>query len=493
MNRRQFIKSTSAGLVSLSLTGCCLGPGNRSNNAAKPNFVIIFTDDQGYADVGCYGAEGFQTPNLDQMAQEGMRFTDFNVSQAVCSASRASLLTGCYANRIGMSGALMPWHTTGLNPEEQTIAEILRPAGYTSGIVGKWHLGHHREFLPLQHGFDEYFGLPYSNDMWPVDYDGVPVSEEKEDPSTHWKSKYPQLPLMDGNEKVDEIRTLADQGTLTTRYTERAIKFIEKNKERPFFLYMAHSMPHVPLGVSDKFKGKSQQGLYGDVMMEIDWSVGQILAALKANGLDDNTLVIFASDNGPWLNYGDHAGSAKPLREGKGAMWEGGARVPCIMRWPGKMKEGSVCTQMAATIDILPTIAALAKARLPKNKIDGVDIRPLLAGDENANPRTEYYYYYGDDLCAVRQGRWKLVLPHTYRSYEGLVVGKDGWPGYTMQRETSLALYDLQTDVSESRNLAAGHPEIVAQLEPLVERARHELGDALTHRKGTEVRYCVTC
>ena len=292
---------------------------------SPPNIIIIFTDDQGYADLGTYGAVGFETPNLDQLAKEGIRFKDFQVSQAVCSASRASLLTGSYSQRIGVRGAYNHTARVGLNPDEVTIAEILKSIGYSTAIFGKWHLGHHKKFLPLQQGFDEYMGIPYSNDMWPVDYDGTPVAG-----TDHRKNFYPQLPLMEGNEQIEEIRELADQDHLTKRYTYRAIDFIERNKDNPFFLYLPHSMPHVPLGVSDEFKGKSEQGMYGDVIMEIDWSVGEIINALNKNNLDQNTLVIFTSDNGPWLNYGNHAGSAFPLREGKGTMWEGGSRVPCI-------------------------------------------------------------------------------------------------------------------------------------------------------------------
>ena len=310
-------------LILLLFLGCI------NDKSTKPNIIIIFTDDQGYADLGSYGAVGFETPNIDQLAQEGIRFTDFQVSQAVCSASRAALLTGAYSERVSVRGAYNHTSRIGLNPNETTIAEILKPLGYATSIVGKWHLGHHEMFLPLQQGFDEYMGIPYSNDMWPVDYDGTPIAN-----TDHPLSFYPQLPFYEGNNKVEEIHTLSDQNELTKRYTERAVDFINRNKNKPFFLYLPHSMPHVPLGVSSEFKGKSKQGMYGDVMMEIDWSVGQIMKALSENDLDDNTLVIFTSDNGPWLNYGNHAGSVGNLREGKGTMWEGGSRVPCIIRWP---------------------------------------------------------------------------------------------------------------------------------------------------------------
>ncbi len=261
-----------------------------------PNVVIIFTDDQGYADVGCYGAAGFETPNLDKLATEGMRFTDFYASQAVCSASRSSLLTGCYAERVGIDGALMPNSKKGLNPDEETIADLLKKKGYATAIFGKWHLGNDTAFLPYQQGFDEYYGLPYSNDMWPVKYDGTPDTSAR-------KRNYPKLYLIDGKDKVEEIATLEDQSTLTTRYTEKAVDFIDRNKDSRFFLYVPHSMPHVPIAVSDKFKGKSENGLYGDVIMEIDWSVGQIMKALKDAGIEDNTIVIFTTDNGTANGY----------------------------------------------------------------------------------------------------------------------------------------------------------------------------------------------
>lgn len=452
-----------------------------------PNVVIIFTDDQGYADVGCYGAKGFTTPNLDRMAEEGMRFTSFYVSQAVCSASRASLLTGCYAERVSIRGALSPWSENGLHPDEETIAELLKKKGYTTAIFGKWHLGHHKEFLPLQHGFDEYFGLPYSNDMWPVDYSGRPLTDG--DPGEKAvKLFYPVLSLIDGNEKAAEILNLDDQATLTTLYTERAVHFIDINKDRPFFLYVPHSMAHVPLGVSDKFKGESQQGMYGDVIMEIDWSVGEILKALKRYDLEEDTLVIFTSDNGPWLNYGDHAGSAYPLREAKGTAWEGGVRVPCIMRWPGGIPAGTICDKIASTIDILPTLAAIVGAPLPNNEIDGVNILPLMKGAENANPRDHYFFYYGKALRAVRKGRWKLYFPHGFNSYSGVVPGTDGYPGPYNFAQTGLELYDLERDVGETLDVAAQNPDIVKELQALAEKAREDLGDSLTERIGKKVR-----
>ena len=475
-NRRDFLKAAAVGVSALTFPQL-LG---RAGSVAAPNIVIIFTDDQGYADIGCYGAKNFDTPNLDRMAEEGVRFTNFYVSQAVCSASRASLLTGCYNGRVGIQGALMPRSNIGLHPDEETIASMLKKRGYATGIFGKWHLGHHREFLPLQHGFDEYFGLPYSNDMWPYHYDGTPDEGAK--------GRYPPLPLLEGNEKVEEVTTLADQARLTTRYTERAVAFIKKHKHTPFFLYLPHSMPHTPLGVSETYHGKSRQGLYGDVMMEIDWSVGMVLKTIDTCGLDEKTLVIFASDNGPWLSFGTHAGSAVPLREGKGTMWEGGARVPCIMRWPGRIPAGSTCNNIAATIDILPTIAAVTAAALPQKRIDGVNILPLIEGEPDVDPRKSYYFFYGEQLHAVRQGRWKLHLPHAYDSIAGGTVGEHGNPGHYHKAQTGLALYDLATDPGETIDVIQAHPDVVSELELLAEVARADLGDSLTDRIGGGIR-----
>ncbi|MGD9346241.1 MAG: sulfatase-like hydrolase/transferase [Candidatus Aminicenantes bacterium] len=464
-----------------------INTGCKKETERLPNVVIIFTDDQGYADVGCYGAKEFTTPNLDRMAEEGMRFTSFYVSQAVCSASRASLLTGCYAERVSIRGALMPWSENGLHPDEMTIAELLKEKGYATAIFGKWHLGHHKEFLPPQHGFDEYFGLPYSNDMWPVDYDGRPLTEKNpgENPV---KLFYPVLSLIEGNDKAADILTLDDQATLTTLYTERAVRFIDTHKDQPFFLYVPHSMAHVPLGVSDKFKGKSNQGMYGDVMMEIDWSVGEILKAINRYDLEEDTLIIFASDNGPWLNFGNHAGSAYPLREAKGTAWEGGVRVPCIMRWPGRIPAGAICDKMAATIDVLPTLAAIIGAPLPENTIDGVNILPLLEATESAAPRDHFFFYYGRALRAVRKGQWKLYFPHGFNSYSDVVSGSDGYPGPYNYAQTGLELYDLEKDISETVDVADQFPDIIKELQALADSARDDLGDSLTGRIGKNVR-----
>jgi len=458
-----------------------------SDKKKLPNVVIIFIDDMGYADVSCFGATGYKTPNIDKMAAEGMRFTNFYASTGVCSASRASLLTGCYCDRVSVRSAYNPKSKEGLNPDETTIAEMLKPLGYRTAIFGKWHLGDDKKFLPLQQGFDEYFGIPYSSDMWPVDYDGVPV-RDKEHPANPFKINFPPLPLIEGNEKIKEIWTLEEQALLTKQYTEKAVDFINRNKNNPFFLYVPHSMVHVPLAVSDNFKGKSGQGLFGDVVMEIDWSVGEILKALKNNGIDNNTLVIFTSDNGPWLNYGNHAGSAKPLREGKGTVWEGGHREPCVMWWPGKIATGKTIDKLASTIDILPTISEITGAKLPEKKIDGVSFLPILKG-EDVTTRDEFWCYYGGGLRAIRKGDWKLYFPQTYRSYVGVEPGKDGYPGpYAKGVLDKVVLYNLKDDISETTDVSDQYPEIVEQLMKIGDRARKELGDNITKIKGEEVR-----
>lgn len=466
-------------LLILSFCSC-----QQQNTNRLPNIVIIFIDDQGYGDLGRYGAIDYTTPNIDELADEGMMFTNFYAAQAVCSASRAGLMTGCYPNRIGIHGALAPWSRIALNAGEVTIAEMLKQKGYKTGMAGKWHLGDEMPYLPLQNGFDEYLGLPYSNDMWPVDYDGTPITD-----TSVWKSHYPPLPLIKGNEKIREIRTLDDQDELTTIYTEFATDFIKRNRDDPFFLYLAHSMCHVPLGVSDKFRGKSRQGMFGDVIEELDWSVGEVMKTLKDNGLEDNTFVIYTSDNGPWINFGNHAGSTGGLREGKGTSFEGGQREPCIMRWPGTIPVGKICNNLASTIDILPTLAEITGAGLPDHKIDGVSILPLLRGVKDANPRDHFYYYYQlNALEAVRKGHWKLVLPHPSRSYEGVLPGKDGYPGEYNHIDVPLALYDLRRDPGERYDVKEQNPEIVQELQDLADQARQDLGDDLTNTPPTNNR-----
>ena len=426
-----------------------------------PNIVIMFMDDMGYADIGPFGAKAYPTPHLDKMALEGRKFTDFYVTQAVCSASRAGLLTGCYNVRIGINGALGPNSKHGLNPDEVTIAEICKQKGYATACYGKWHLGHHKKFLPMQHGFDDYFGLPYSNDMWPY-HPGVlhlPMEERLK--------KWPHLPLINENKVINPKVSGRDQEELTTQYTERAVSFIEKNKDNPFFVYIPHSMVHVPLYVSDKFKGKSGVGLFGDVMMEVDWSVGQIMHTLRKLDIDEKTLFLFTSDNGPWLNYGDHAGSAAPLREGKGTMFDGGCREPTLAWWPGTIPANSACKEPAMTIDILPTIAHLIGAKLPKHIVDGKNIWPLFVQDEAKSPHEAYYFYYGNQLQAVRQGKWKLHFPHGYRTMAGRPDGTGGIPTNYSQAKIELSLFDLKSDIGESKNLSKENPEIVKKLQLL--------------------------
>ncbi len=440
-----------------------------------PNIVLIFTDDQGYRDVGVFGANDIATPHLDQMATDGIKLTNYYAAQAVCSASRAGILTGCYPNRIGIHSAMMPNSKKGLHPSETTLAEMLQNQGYRTGIFGKWHLGDHPDFLPTKNGFDEWFGIPYSNDMWPLHPLQGPVFD------------FGPLPLYE-NEMV--IDTLTDQSQLTTQITERGIDFIHRHKDKPFFLYVPHPQPHVPLFVSDKFKGKSDRGLYGDVIMEIDWSVGQILDALKVDGLEDNTLVMFTSDNGPWLAYGNHAGSALPFREGKGTAWEGGQREPFIARYPNKLPKGITLDVPVMAIDILPTIAEITDATLPEKTIDGKSVWKVFTGESDESPQEAYFFYYRvNELFGVRYGKWKLYFPHTYRSMNGQEPGKDGLPGeYKMIDLEAIELYDLEADKSETNNVAEEHPEVVEKIKLLANTMRSRLGDSLLGLEGAETR-----
>jgi arylsulfatase A-like enzyme len=454
-----------------------------ADSARRPNVVLILADDLGYADVGVYGAKGFATPNLDRLAREGMRFTDFHVAQPVCSASRAAIMTGCYPNRIGIEGAMEPWYKFGIHERELTLPQMFKQKGYATGMVGKWHLGTPTEFLPTHRGFDEWFGLPYSNDQWPL---------HPEKPG-----KFPPLPLYDGDTVIDPDVTHRDMEQLTRQYTERAVGFIERSKDKPFFLYFAHVMPHVPLAVSEAFRGTSPRGLYGDAVAEIDWSTGEILAALEKHGLEKDTLVMFTSDNGPWLVYGNHGGSATPFREGKTTTWEGGTRVPFIARWPGHVPAGRECKELACAIDLLPTLAERIDAKLPEHKLDGLDIWSLFAGQEDArNPHDVYFFYgvpfgswSGAELESVRTREWKLIVPHGYRTLGGHKPGMDGWPGeYLRQPITEPELYDMRSDIKETRNVAAEHPDIVKRLLELAEQCRAELGDTSLGRTGAGVR-----
>ncbi|MCE7064993.1 sulfatase [Dyadobacter sp. CY326] len=443
----------------------------------KPNVVLFFIDDLGYGDLTVTGALGYKTPNIDKLAAEGTRFTNFLAAQAVCSASRAALLTGCYPNRVGVYGAFGPKQGLGLNPKEETIAELLKANGYATGIFGKWHLGSDSIFLPLKQGFDEYYGVPYSHDMWPLH----PWQKQAQYPPLHW---------IDGNKPAKEIKDLSDASELTPTITAKAVSFIKRNKKNPFFLYVPHPMPHVPLAASANFKGKSERGIFGDVLTELDWSVGQIMKELKAQGLDDNTIVIFTSDNGPWLNYGDHAGSSGGFREGKGTSYEGGQRVAAMIRWPGVVPAGRVSNRLLSNIDILPTLAKLTGSKLPKEQIDGIDFVDLLKGDDTRKPRENFLYYYRkNSLEAVRKDDWKLVFSHPGRTYEGQVPGKDGQPGPAPEDHAiPLALYNLERDPGERYDVYAQYPEIVAQLEKIAEAAREDLGDDLQQRTGKHVR-----
>lgn len=457
-----------------------------------PSIVLIVADDLGYGDLGCFGSKTCKTPSLDHMAAEGMKFTSFYVAQAVCSASRAAFMTGCYANRVGLFGALNHSSREGIHPVETLIPEICKERSYATAIFGKWHLGQPALFNPLRHGFDEFLGIPYSND----------------NSKFHLSVKnMPPLPLMEGGRVVEED---PDQSQFTRRFTERAVAFVEKNKERPFFLYVPHVMPHVPIFASEPFKGKSGASLYADVVQELDWSVGEVLAALKRCGIDNKTLVIFFSDNGPFLSYGNHAGSAGALREGKLTTFEGGVRVPCIMRWPGTIPASRECSAPVMAIDLLPTIAEVIGGPHPKQKIDGRSLRALLAGAAAAqSPHEALFFYAGAELQSARMGRWKYHFAHRYITVDG-EPGRDGKPaafgqlkpksisesglegiasrhGYRIE-SVDASLFDLESDIGERRNVAEAHPDVVTRIEKLAARIRLELGDSLQKVAGAEVR-----
>ncbi len=439
------------------------------------NVIIVYVDDQGYQDLGCFGAEDILTPNIDRLAANGTIFTNFHTAQPVCTASRVSLLTGCYPNRLGMHGAIGPGNKHGINADELTLAELFKSKDYATAVFGKWHLGWQEEFNPLNHGFDEYFGIPYSNDMWP------------HHPWQGTVFNFPDLPLYDDFERID---TLNDQTQLTTQITERAVQFIDKNKDRPFFMYVPHPQPHVPLYVSNKFKGKSERGLYGDVIMEIDWSVGEIVNTLEKYNLKENTIVIYSSDNGPWLSYGTHSGSALPLKEGKGTNWEGGTRVPCVMSCPGYIPSGRESDTYFMTLDILPTMATMLEAPLPVRQIDGHNILPLLTGESDENPNDTYaFYYHNNHLQAVYDDGYKLILPHKYRTLNGREGTDDGLPiEYEYIEMSEAELYHLDSDKEEKHNVFNEHPEIVDRLLKIARAYREDMGDALVDAVGTGLR-----
>ena len=448
-----------------------------SSAADYTNIILVNLDDVGYGDFSCNGAYGYTTPHIDQLASQGVRFTHFLAGQPISGASRVGLLTGCYPNRIGFSGAPGPDSNYGVHQDEMTMGELLKQKGYATAIFGKWHLGSQYQFLPLQNGFDEYYGLPYSNDMWPFH------------PQQGEVFNFPDLPTYDGNEVVGYN---TDQTRFTTDYTMRSIDFIKKNVQagKPFFLYLAHNMPHVPLAVSDKFKGKSEQGLFGDVMMEIDWSIGEVWKTVQELGIEENTLIVITSDNGPWTNYGNHAGSAAGLREAKATTFDGGNRVPCIVYWKGHTQAGTICNELASNIDLFPTFAEISGAPLPQRKIDGVSILSLIEGKTDANPRTSFVYYYNkNDLEAVTDGEFKLVFPHKYVTYGAYAPGNDGKPGKLATVELRASeLYDLRRDPGERYNVLHQYPERAAKLMKIADEMRSQLGDDLTRVKGTENR-----
>ncbi|MEL7118914.1 MAG: sulfatase [Bacteroidota bacterium] len=412
-----------------------------SSQKKQPNFIIILADDLGYADLGCFnGAIGYSTPNLDKMATNGLKLTSLYSASPVCSPSRAGLLTGREPLRHGMAYVFFPTSWTGMSPDEVTLAEVLQQEGYHTGIVGKWHLGHHYKYLPLQQGFDEYFGIPYSNDMNGVVY-------------------------MDGNDVVEEN---VDQRLITKTYTKKALEFIEKNQDEPFFLYLPHSMPHLPIYASENFEGKTERGLYGDVIEELDWSAGQILKKLEDLQIDDNTIVFFSSDNGPWLAFGPEAGSADPLREGKQYTFEGGMRVPGIIQWKGTIEAGSTHNGMLSFLDIMPTFTQLAGASIPNDRdYDGVDVTNILMG-EGERSHDEILFSMNNEFRAFRKGDWKIKLP-----YPGNPVSS--WKKAVAAHDT--LLFNLQTDVEEQNDLSQFNRKKLSEMTQAMQSAIDQLGD----------------
>ena len=439
----------------------------KNNN--KPNIVFILADDLGYGDLSSYGSETIETTNIDKLAEDGVKLTSYYAAQPVCSASRAAILTGAYANRIGIYNAFGPTSDSGINSNEYTLAEMLKDNGYETGIFGKWHLGSKKEFFPTNHGFNEFYGILYSNDMW---------RWHPENPEG-----YPQDLLLYRNENA--LKEIIDQSNLTKDITTESINFIEKNKDNSFFLYIAHPQPHVPLFVSEDFEELTGNGLYADVITEIDYSVGRVLDKIEESGLTENTIVVFTSDNGPWLSYGDHAGSSGIYREGKGTTWEGGVRVPSIIKFPNGLKP-SIIDEPVMAIDWMPTFANITRSKLSQNKIDGKDIWPLLSGEVNQTPHKELYFYHRvNELHSIRMNEWKIQFSRTYRSLNGREGGKDGIPvKYDMNIIDKNELYNLKDDPQERIDVYDKFPEIAEKMEELAEKARIELGDNLEAREG---------
>ena len=444
-----------------------------NQNSENPNVIFILTDDLGFADLSSYGSTMIKTPNLDLMASQGALLNSYYSTQAVCSASRASILAGVYPNRIGFSGALGPNSKKGIHPDEFLMSEMFKQNNYSTAIYGKWHLGDNAKFLPTNHGFDDFYGILYSNDMWPY--------------HAEYPDSYPDLMLYD---KDKPIQVLTDQSDLTMDLTYKSIDFIEKNKENSFFLFLAHPQPHVPLFASSEFNGRSDHGLYTDVIEEIDHSVGLIMETLKKNNLQDNTIIVFTSDNGPWLSYGGHAGSTGIYREGKGTTWEGGQRVPCIVWYPKEIKPNTIISNPLMGIDWLPTFAELTNSKLSNNKIDGKNIWDVLTTKSQEDPHEAlFFYYHRNSLHAVRYGDYKMYFPHRYRTLNGRKGRNDGTPikyQYIDLKENEL--YNLKTDPSELSNIIKDNKEIANKIQFLANKKRTELGDDLFEISGNEVR-----
>ena len=462
MQRRNFLRATALGSLGV-MAGCndLTAATDTPKAKRKPNIVLIFADDQGYGDLSCFGAKDLKTPQIDSIAKRGLKLTDFYVPCTVCTPSRAALLTGAYPKRVGLHQVvLFPQSKHGLNPKEELLPELLKRAGYATGMFGKWHLGHHESMMPNAQGFDEYFGVPYSNDMAHVHkyarFGGKEPAKKK--------GSYPKLPLLH-NGKVIELEP--DQRFLTKRYTEQACKFITANKDKPFFVYLPHSMPHVPWYRSKPFEGSSKRGVYGDVIQELDWGVGEVLKTLKTLGLDENTLVIYTSDNGGGIHYRTKGAVNKPLRGGKAHTWDGGSRVPCVMQMPGTLPEGKVCKEMLVSFDLVPTICKLVGAPLPKAKIDGQDIMPILTNPEKpADPRPLVLYCRNGFPECIRYGKWKLHIAKRDKS-----KGVNG----IRKGEKLPFLFDLRADISETKNVAKQNPGVVKKLKAMIAKIDKEV------------------